>query len=88
MPVSSYVLRCRSKDQTDILASLENLGEFQIGERSEDGMAIAVGTEDNAESEAMGHALSELPGVRGAILVYHSMEDLTGARREAPVGAQ
>lgn len=87
MPVSSYVLRCRIEDQTDILTSLEALGDFQIGERSEDGMAIAVGTDDKAESEAMGHALSELPGVRGAILVYRSMEDLTGAGRGTPVGA-
>ena len=87
MPVSRYVLRCRREDQTDILASLKTLGEFQIGERSEDGMAIAVDTKDNAESEAVGHALSELRGVRGAILVYHSMEDLTGARRAEPVGA-
>lgn len=87
MPVSSYVLRCHREDQIDILASLESLGRFQIGERSVDGMAIAISTEDNAESEAMGLALSELPHVRGAILVYHSMEDLVGSRSEAPVGA-
>ncbi len=88
MPVSSYVLRCNRQDQSQILSSLPEIGPFQIGERSDDGMAVAVATASNQASESIGLALSELPGVKSAILVYHSIEDFQSEAREASVGAR
>ena len=86
MPVSSYVLRCRRNDQSQILGALAELGSFQIGERSDDGMAVAIATESNEASEVLGRTLSELPGVCAAILVYHSVEDLQSRVPQAAVG--
>ena len=85
MPVSSYVLRCRRRDQAGILNALSELGSFEIGERSDDGMAVAVATGSNQESEELGLRLSEVPGVKGAILVYHSVEDIQKEVRPASV---
>ncbi len=86
MPVSSYVLRCRRSDQSQILAALAKLGCFQIGERSDDGMAVAISSPSNEASEDLGRRLSEVPGIRAAILVYHSVEDLQSVS-QVPVEA-
>ena len=87
MPVSSYVLRCRRHDQSQILSDLSKLGTFQIGERSDEGMAVAVSSDSNEESEKLGIRLSEVPGVKAAILVYHSIEDIQNDVRPTTVEA-
>ncbi len=50
-------------------------------------MAIAVATESNQQSEELGVELSELPGVKAAILVYHSIEDIQNGGRPTHVVA-
>ena len=85
MPVSSYVLRCRREDQERVLGALISVGDFDVGARSLDGMAIATATEDHESAEAVGRALKEVPGVLDAILVYYSVEDLMETNREAVV---
>lgn len=76
MPVSSYVLRCSGECQEQVISALRVIGAFEIGERTEEGMAIATATDTNDESERVGRELAEIRGVRGATLVYHSVEDL------------
>ena len=76
MPVSSYVLKCSGETQEHVIAALRVIGDFEIGERTEDGMAIATATESNDASERVGRELTEIRGVRTATLVYHNVEDL------------
>ncbi len=75
MPVSSYILRCRPADQDRVVRNLKPVGEFMIGARAEEGIAVAVASDSQQAAEGMSHILDDVPGVLGATLVYYNTEE-------------
>lgn len=76
MPISSYVLRCRKEHQFELLGRLCAMSGVTAGEFRDGGIPVAAETSTDAEARAMGERLESLPGVHGAVLVYHNFEDL------------
>lgn len=79
MPVSAYVIRCASADQTEVLRQLREIAGIQIGEPTGGGIPIATESETTREASELGERLQTLRGIQSAVLVYHNFEDLAEA---------
>ena len=76
MPVSSYVIRCTTKDQSGVLRQLEEIPGIEIGEPTDMGIPVATDAPTTRAASELGERLQNLTGVKAAVLVYHNFEDM------------
>ncbi len=77
MPISSYVVRFPPGGLNRVCVALRAVPGLELGEASENGVAVVADTATSGEAEEMGERLQNLPGVSSAVLVYHNFEDVT-----------
>lgn len=76
MPVSSYVIRCTTKDQPEVIGQLKSFPGLEIGEPTDMGIPVATEAPTTRAAAELGEKLQNLTGVKAAVLVYHNFEDV------------
>ena len=85
MPISSYVIRCAPQDQPAVRRRLAELAGGTGGDAAEYGLPVVADTPDARTAEDLGARLQQVPGVKSAVLVYHTFEDVADDAASPPV---
>ena len=75
MPVTAYILLCRSADQERVRRALAGWEGVEVGAAHVRGLAVVAVTPDEAEADAMRERLAGLPGVREVVPVGQYTEE-------------
>lgn len=78
--ISSLVVHCRADAIASVIASISAMPDAEVPEHNELGKMVVLLETDN-ESNIMQRitAIENLPGVINTVLVYHQIDDETGA---------